>query len=170
MNYAEGAIATFTDMLGTLDTILGQAEAAGMGDAVLTSKLAEDMFPLETQVRIAVNQIILAFGRVCASEIPLDEAPYATLVEARERVATMRAAVIAARDAAWLPADAPIDFTLPNDMRFVMSAAEYLRDWTMPNFYFHVTMAYALLRREGLALGKLQFMGHMARYARPADA
>jgi len=168
MDYAENAIAIFTDMLGTLDTVLGQAEAAGMDDTVLAAKLADDMFPLETQVRIAVNQIILALARVCATDIPLDETPYATLAEARERVGAMRAAVIAAKDARWLPAGAKIDFTLPNDMRFVMSATEYLRDWTMPNFYFHVTMTYALLRREGLPLGKLEFMRHMARHARPS--
>lgn len=170
MDYRENTIATFTAMLGTLDHVLGRAQAAGIDDTVLAVKLADDMFPLETQVRIAVNQIVLALGRVCASDVPLDESPYATLAEARERVAAILATVTAAQDAAWLPADAPIDFTLPNAMRFVMTSEEYIRDWTMPNFYFHVTMTYALLRREGLDLGKFDFLGHMARYAQPPAA
>ena len=66
-------------------------------------------------------------------------------------------------------ADTPVDYTLPNGMRFVMSSAEYIRDWTLPNFYFHAATAYGLLRREGLALGKADFMTHMMRYARPVE-
>ena len=52
-------------------------------------------------------------------------------------------------------------------MRFVMSAKEYLRDWTMRNFYFHACIGYALLRRDGLNLGKVDFLTFMSRYARP---
>jgi hypothetical protein len=168
MSYAEDTTATFTDTLGTLEHVLSRAQAAGMEDSMLGVKLADDMFPLETQVRIAVNQIILALGRVCGTDIPLDEAPYATLDEARARVAAVSAAVVAAKDAKWADAEDQVDFTLPNGMRFVMTAEEYVRDWTLPNLYFHVTMTYALLRREGLPLGKFDYMKHMARHARPS--
>ena len=48
-----------------------------------------------------------------------------------------------------------------------MSSEEDIRDWITPNFYFHVTMAYALLRIAGLAVGKMDFLKHMDRYKSP---
>lgn len=60
-----------------------------------------------------------------------------------------------------------VDYTRPNGMRCVMSATQYLRDWTMPNFYFHACIGYALLRRGTLNLGKVDFLTFMSRYARP---
>jgi hypothetical protein len=54
-------------------------------------------------------------------------------------------------------------------MRFVMTAAQYMRDWILPNFYFHATTAYALLRQSGLPLGKIDFLAHMMRYARAPE-
>jgi hypothetical protein len=165
MDYRDNACATFANMLTTLDQLAAKAQDAGLGDEVLAAKLADDMFPLETQFRIAVNQVILGLIRVTNAEIPLDETAYATLAQVRERLGAIRARVDEAAKADWLAPDAQVDFTLPNAMRFVMSAEEYIRDWTMPNFYFHTTMAYALLRREGLAIGKIDFLPHMARYA-----
>ena len=46
-----------------------------------------------------------------------------------------------------------------------MQAHEFLRDWTMPNLYFHATTAYGLLRHKGAALGKVDFVGYLMRYA-----
>ena len=171
MNYAASALATFDNMLGTLDHLASKAQAADMSDDLLGSaKLADDMFPLETQFRIAVNQVILALGRIFATEIPLDETAYGSFAMVRERLAAIRAEVIKAGTAQAASADTPVDYTLPNDMRFVMSAEDYLRDWTMPNFYFHTAMAYALLRHQGLSLGKSNFLPHMMRHAQPAEA
>lgn len=50
-----------------------------------------------------------------------------------------------------------------------MSAEEDMRDWILPNFYFHVTMAYALLRHGGLAVGKMDFLPHMKRHIVETD-
>jgi hypothetical protein len=50
-----------------------------------------------------------------------------------------------------------------------MSSEEDIRDWIMPNLYFHVTMVYALLRNAGLAIGKMDFMPHMARHKVAAE-
>ena len=171
MDYAASALATFDNMLGTLDHLAKKALDAGLEDEMLASaKLADDMFPLETQFRIAVNQVILALGRVWAMDIPLDETAYESFAAARERLAQARARVAEAKTHDAASADTPVDYTLPNGMRFVMSSEEYLRDWTMPNFYFHASTAYGLLRREGLALGKADFMTFMMRYARPAES
>ncbi len=171
MSYSSAALATFDNMLGTLDHLASKAQAAGTADGLLAeAKLAEDMFPLETQFRIAINQVYMGLQRVWGMDIPLDETPYATFAEVRDKLATAKARVEKARQGEAAPADRDIDMTLPNGMRFVMQAHEYLRDWTMPNFYFHATTAYGLLRREGLELGKVDFMGFLLRYSRPADA
>ena len=171
MTYAKSALATFANVLGTLDHLAAKAQGAGFADDMLASaKLADDMFPLETQFRIAVNQVLLALGRVWAMEIPLDETAYDSFVAVRAQIGAARGHCAAAKGREAAPADAPVDYTLPNGMRFVMSSEEYLRDWTLPNFYFHAATAYGLLRREGLELGKADFMTFMTRYARPVES
>lgn len=171
MSYSSAALATFDNMLGTLDHLAGKARDHGCADPLLNdAKLADDMFPLETQFRIAINQVYLALNRVWSMQIPLDEAAYAGFAEIRAAISAARARVSEARGIEAAPSDGTIDMTLPNGMRFVMQAHEYVRDWTMPNFYFHVTTAYGLLRREGVTLGKIDFMGFMLQYAKRDEA
>jgi hypothetical protein len=164
MNYAELAQGTFANMLGTLDRLAAAAEDAGLGDGVLEARLAEDMFPLELQFRVAMNQVLLALGQVGNTPVALEAKTYASFAEIRARIAVIAATIAESDPAQWAPAEATVDLTLPNGVRFVMSSAEDIRDWILPNFYFHVTMAYALLRREGLELGKMDFIPHMARH------
>ena len=170
MSYATSALATYDNILTTLDHLASKAQDAGFNDAVLVdAKLAEDMFPLETQFRIAINQVLLALGRVWSMDIPLDETPYGSFATVRERLAECRAKVAEAKDRDAAAADSKVDYTLPNNMRFVMTSEEYIRDWMMPNFYFHAATAYGLLRREGLEIGKRDFLPFMMRYARPPE-
>ncbi|MCM3418571.1 DUF1993 domain-containing protein [Sphingopyxis alaskensis] len=151
-------------MLGTLDHLVGKAIDAKMPDDVLRAQLTEDMFPLELQFRVALNQVLLALNQVGGTTVPLEETTYTSLAEVRQRIAAVRALVDQTDPARWADAEAKVDLTLPNGVRFVMSSEEDVRDWIMPNFYFHVTMAYALLRDAGLAIGKMDFIPHMARH------
>lgn len=169
MSYARSALIIFTDMLGTLDHLVGKAVDAGIPDDVLGEKLTEDMFPLELQLRVAVNQALLALNQVGGKAVSLDETPYRSLAEVRERIAAVRALVDAAEAIEWADADAVVDLALPNGVRFSMSSEEDVRDWIMPNFYFHVTMAYALLRKAGLPIGKMDFLPHMERHKVQAE-
>ena len=59
---------------------------------------------------------------------------------------------------------------LPNGMAFDMAAEEYVRDWALPQFYFHVVTAYAILRHHGVAIGKGDYVPHMFAYLRPGTA
>lgn len=167
MSYAHSARTVFVNMLGTLDHLVGKAEEAGMADDVLAEKLTEDMFPLELQFRVALNQVLLALNQVGGKEVPLEEAPYRSLAEVRERIAAVRSQIEQADPADWAEPDAVVDLTLPNGVRFLMSSEEDIQDWIMPNFYFHVTMAYALLRSAGLDVGKMDFLPHMERHKVP---
>lgn len=164
MSYAAFAHGTFANMLGTLDHIVRKAEDAGIADDVLASRLTNDMFPLELQLRVALNQVLLGLNQVAGRALPLEEQAYRSLAEVRERVAAVRTALDQSAAAAWAEPDAVVDLTLPNGVRFVMSSEADIRDWILPNFYFHVTMAYALLRHAGLNLGKMDFLTHMSRH------
>ncbi len=168
MSYADSALATFADMLGTLDHLIGKAQDAGMTSDVLSAKLADDMFPLELQCRVALNQVLLAFTQVGGQALPLEAAPYRSLAELRERIAAVRTHIAGSDPAEWAEPHEPVDLTLPNGVRFLMSSEEDIRDWIMPNFYFHITMAYALLLSAGLPIGKMDFLPHMARHQVPA--
>ncbi|AMU94462.1 hypothetical protein AOA14_07570 [Sphingopyxis terrae subsp. terrae NBRC 15098] len=164
MTYAQSARMTFANMLGTLDHLVSKAIDAGMTDEVLADKLTDDMFPLELQFRVALNQVVLALNQVGGQALPLEEVAYKSLAEVRQRISTIRSLVEQTGPAEWADAGALVDLTLPNGVRFLMSAEEDIRDWILPNFYFHVTMAYALLRNAGLLIGKMDFIPHMARH------
>lgn len=138
-----------------------------MADDVLAVKLTEDMFTLELQFRVAINQVLLALNQVAGKTVPLEEAPYRSLAELRERIAAVRSQIDQADPTEWAAPDVAVDLTLPNGVRFLMTSEEDIRDWIMPNFYFHVTMAYALLRSAGLAVGKMDFLPHMDRHKVP---
>ena len=167
MSYAHSARTVFVNMLGTLDHLVVKAEEAGMGDNVLAERLTEDMFPLELQLRVALNQVLLALNQVGGKTVSLEEASYRSLPEVRERIAAVRSQLDQADPSEWAEANAPVDLTLPNGVRFLMSSEEDIQDWIMPNFYFHVTMAYALLRNAGLPIGKMDFLPHMNRHKVP---
>lgn len=170
MFYARSARQVFINMLGTLDHLVGKAQAAGMKDDVLAEKLTDDMFPLELQFRVALNQVLLALNQVAGDTVPLEEVAYRSLAEVRDRIAAVRKRISEAVPSEWAEADAAVDLTLPNGVRFLMTSAEDIQDWIMPNFYFHVAMAYALLRNAGLAIGKMDFLPHMERHKAPATS
>lgn len=170
MPYARSARIAFTDMLGTLDHLVSKAQEAGLGVDVLDERLSEDMFPLELQLRVALNQVLLAINQVGSGAIPLEEASYTSLSQVRERIAFVHEQIDRTVPDNWAEPDSAVDLTLPNGVRFVMSAQQDVRDWLLPNFYFHVTMAYVLLRKAGLSIGKMDFLPHMSRYIALADA
>lgn len=168
MQYVRSARAVFTNLLGTLSHLVNEAERAGMADEVLADRLTEDMFPLEMQFRVALNQVLLALNQVAGTAAPLEEIPYRSLTEVRDRIAAVRAQLGRTDPARWANADAPVDLILPNGVRFLMSSEEDIQDWILPNLYFHVTMAYALLRHAGLKIGKMDYLPHMDRHKVPS--
>lgn len=168
MSYARSGRHVFVNMLGTLDHLAAKAQDAGMKDDVLAAKLIEDMFPLELQFRVALNQVLLALNQVAGKAVPLEDAAYCSLTDVRERIAVVRSQILQADPTEWADADAAVNLTLPNGVRFLMSSEEDIQDWILPNFFFHVTMAYTLLRNAGLAVGKMDFLPHMDRHNVPA--
>lgn len=104
-----------------------------------------------------------ALNQVGRKTLLLEEDTYRSLVDARACTASVRSHIKQSDPTEWAGADEPVDLTLPNGIRFLISS-EAIRDWMMPNLYCHVTVADALLRYAGLSLGKMDFLPHMARH------
>ncbi|MBJ6120847.1 DUF1993 domain-containing protein [Sphingomonas mollis] len=183
MTLSDLLVPTYVQMLGALSKWLAKAEAqrpVNEAESLLSARLAPDMFPLATQVRFACRQAQEGVFRLLEQEFPpsletlLDEGRNAgerpgTLADAhgriRETIAVIEAA--AARGITIAPA-APIAHALPNGMTLDLTAEQYVRDWALPQFYFHVVTAYSILRAQGIDLGKADYAAHMFPYFRPS--
>lgn len=170
MSYATAMLATYANMLGTLDHLVTKAEGNAKGEALLQARLAEDMFPLHTQIRFTLDQVVTPLKRLGKVDLPFDESDISSFAEAHARIAAARALIEATDPATWPASGDVVEFTLPNGMTFAMQAHEYCRDWATPQFYFHLMAAYAILRAEGLAIGKADYVGYMMRYMKQPAA
>lgn len=171
MSYATAALATYANMLGTLDHLVVKASDHEKGNALLEARLAEDMYPLAAQIRFTVAQVNIALDRLGSLELKLDESDIADFADARARIAMAQELVAATDPTDWPAADTVVEFDLPNGMSFSMKAHEYLRDWATPQFYFHLMTTYSLLRMEGVEVGKADYVPHMMKYLKaPGDA
>jgi hypothetical protein len=174
-------VPTYVQMLGALSAWLGKAAEAKPADeaqSFLTARLAPDMFPLGTQVRFACVQAQEGVFRLRGQALPssigilLEEGRNAaanpgSIDDARARIAETIAVVEActAKPVEVNPAT-PIAHELPQGMVFDLVAEQYARDWALPQFYFHLVTAYAILRMEGVALGRADYVAHMFAYLR----
>lgn len=174
-------VPTFANMLRALSGWLDKAEAqkhAGQAEALLSARLAPDMFPLSTQIRFACVQAWEAVSRLQGTDYPpavqalLDEGRNAgerpgSLAEAKARIAETVAMLNAlAPDALDIAPDSPIAHALPNGLTFDLPAEGYARDWALAQFNFHLMIAYALLRGQGVALGKVDYIPHLLPHLR----
>lgn len=166
MSYATAALATYANMLGTLDNLIAKASAHDKSEALLEARLAEDMFPLQTQIRYTAAQVTIALDRLGNLGLTLDESDITSFADARARVAAAQTLVAATDLASWPASEAIVAFDLPNGMAFAMQAHEYCRDWIAPQLYFHLTAAYAIMRKEGVAIGKVDYLPFMMKYLR----
>lgn len=183
MTLLDVLLPTYGQMLRALSAWLRKAEGQmpdGAAEALLAAKLAPDMFPLSTQVRFACVQAQEGVFRLRGEPFPgavatlLDEGRNAperpgSIADALARIAETLAVVeVAARDAPVMDPAMPIAHALPQGMVFDLTAEQYVRDWALPQFYFHVMTAYTILRAQGVELGKADYVEHMFAYLRPA--
>lgn len=128
-------------------------------DDLLGARLVDDMHPLVNQVQLASDSAKGAMARLAGVPIPAMPDTEASFADLQARIARTLDFV------ASIPADAvngkeasEIVLTFPQgEMRF--TASDYVRGFVLPNFYFHLTTAYALLRAQGVPIGKRDFLG-----------
>lgn len=175
-------IPTYTQMLGSLSGWLNKAEQqlpAEDAEVLLSARLAPDMFPLSTQVRFACIQVREAICRLQGDPLPAviselleegrnaDEKP-GTLADAKSRIdETLKVLEGLTADALDGNADKPLAHELPNGMILDLTAEQYARDWTLGQFYFHIMIAYSILRSNHVDIGKADYVAHMFPYIRP---
>jgi len=165
MNLYDQSIHVYRQGLTMLSGLLAKAEDHAKGDGLLQSKLADDMHPLAVQIRFLSNQPGEAAERLTGRKFSSRDENDANLADARAFLAKMEEMLGQIERSEMKDADSTIVMDLPNGMQFTMTLSEYIRDWAMPNFYFHLTTAYAILRHEGVELGKADFVPHMFKYA-----
>ena len=167
MSYATAARATYRSRLTTLNGLLAKAEAHEEGDAVLQARLTDDMHPLATQIRFVTNIPGEALQRLGVLSFSSSDAELGSFAEAKALVAQTAALLEGVSADALPPHDQRIEFAIGGGAyNFAMSAEEYVREFSLPNFYFHLSMTYAILRMKGLAIGKADFIPHMFQYMR----
>ena len=159
------SIPQFTKMLTNLSNILKKGEefakAKGVDDAVLVSecRLAPDMFPLSKQIQIACDQVKNGMARLAGVEPPKLEDNETTFAQLQERIAKTIAFTNSLKPAQVDGTEAKdIKFSI-REWNFEFVGEQYLLTWIIPNFYFHVTTAYAILRHNGVEIGKTDYLG-----------
>ena len=160
----DASVSVFNRTLGALSAILDKAAAhagaRGFDVAVLLSdRLAPDMFTLTRQVQIACDTAKGAAARLAGLEVPRHEDTETTVAELKARIAKTLAFVNGIPAAAFVGSE---DRSVVLQMR--KQAVEfvgrtYLFEHALPNLFFHVTTAYAILRHNGVDIGKGDYLG-----------
>ena len=170
------SVGTFVPMLGSLKGLIGKgagyAEEKGLDPATLVNaKLAPDMFTLAKQVQVGCDQAKDSVAHLTGIEAPRFEAPDETLGALEARIDKVVAYLDGVDAAAFAGAETRgRDIPLPDGRAISMTGVEFLRDWALPHFYFHVVTAYDILRHAGVEIGKRDYMTGVARFIRPAPA
>lgn len=165
VSMSSASLPVFQKMLGNLKHILAKgqahAQARKFDPQVLTQyRLAPDMLPFTRQVLIACDAAKLCVARIAGLEAPKFDDQESTFEELQARI-DKTLAWLATVQAEQLDGTEDKDITFPvgrDGSTRTMKAEAYLKHWATPNVYFHVTTAYAILRHNGVELGKADFL------------
>lgn len=153
----------FIQGMANIPAWLDKALAEGKSEAALMeARLAPDMKPLPAQIQMASDSAKNAMARLVGIEAPAmpdTESSFAELkARCRKTIDFIRSIDRSALDGAD---ERPVTLTFPNGMGYRWAGADYLTGFALPNFHFHVTMTYAVLRAQGVAIGKPDFLSHL---------
>ncbi len=164
ISMSSASLPVCTTMLGNLSHFLTKAQAfvdqKKCDPAALTQfRLSPDMLPFTRQVLIACDAVKNGLARITGVEAPKFEDSESTIAELQQRIAKTLAFVKTIEPAKLDGTEArEITFPVGREMTRTMTAEAYLKHWMLPNMYFHVTMAYAILRHNGVELGKSDYL------------
>jgi hypothetical protein len=160
----QASVPAFLQMLGALSGVLAKAEAYAAERKIeqavlLDSRLAPDMFPLIRQIWIAADFAKGCCARLAGVEIPSYADDETSFAELGARLAKTIEFVQGFRPAA-IDGSEEREITLKlGGQQVTFSGQQYLVNFVLPNFYFHTTTAYAILRHAGVPLGKRDYLG-----------
>lgn len=154
----------FTHSLTALSNILAKAEAHAAEkkikpEVIPQLRLVADMFPLWRQVTIATDHAKGACARLAGVEVPSFADTETTLAELQERIAKTIAFIATIPADAFDGAEARTITVKAGPRELTFPATQYYHGYAVPNFYFHMSTAYNILRGNGVAVGKTDFLG-----------
>jgi uncharacterized protein len=162
---SKASIPAFAIGLNALSAVLDKAAAHAAAKKIdpsvlLQSRLYPDMLTLARQVQIVCDQAKNGSARLAGTEAPRFEDNETTIEQLKDRIAKTLA-LVKAVDAGQVDGGADRDLTFPlgPTSKGHMKGEDYLNHFVLPNFYFHLTVAYAILRHNGVDLGKRDFLG-----------
>lgn len=165
MSMTAASIPVFEIALNALSAILDKAEAYAEAKKIdaavlLNARLFPDMLPLTRQVQIASDLAKNCGARLAEIDPPRYEDTENTIAELKARL-SKTVAFLKSLDTKKIDesADREITFPLGGTNKGQMKGADYLHHFVVPNFYFHVTTAYDILRHNGVEIGKRDFIG-----------
>lgn len=131
----------------------------GLDETALTqARLAEDMFPLVKQVQIASDAAKGVGARLSGAEVPSFPDTEVTFADLQARIAKTIGFLKTVQPEAMEGSESKtVTIKLPKE-ELTFNGLDYLQTFAMPNFYFHVTTTYAILRHKGVQLGKNDFL------------
>jgi len=158
------SVPVFVRMLTNLSAWLDKAESHAQSkkfdpSVYLGTRLAPDMLSFTTQIQIACDTAKFCVARLGGVEAPKFSDAESSLADLRARIdATI--AYLKSVPAAQIDGSEDKDITIPRrDGSMLMKGEAYLKHYALPNFFFHVTTAYALLRHNGVEVGKPDYLG-----------
>lgn len=160
----QASVPVYVRQLTALSAILDKANGYAAQrkidtTALVQTRLFPDMLPLAQQVQFACNHAIRGAARLSGMEPPKVDDNERTLDDLKARIASTLA-FMKGVDSKKIDGAEDREISFPAGNRtMTLSGADYLLHFSMPNFYFHVTTAYAILRHVGLEIGKGDFMG-----------
>jgi hypothetical protein len=164
ISMSSASLPVFKAMLGNLSHILDKAQAHAEAKkfdpaALLQFRLAPDMLPFTRQILIACDAAKNGVARISGVEAPKFEDNEATFPELKARIQkTLDYLASVPRESLDGTEDKDITFPVGREATRTMKAEAYLKHWAMANFFFHITMAYAILRHNGVELGKADYL------------
>jgi hypothetical protein len=166
LSFYDASVPALRRGLVVLDNLLAKAEAhvaeTGIDPAtLLNARIAPDMHPFTRQVQMVSDNAKGAVARLAGIDAPAMADEEQSLGELRQRIARTIAFVDTVK-----PADISDDAGRTIVLKLArgeitFTAQSYLLGFALPNFYFHLTTAYDLLRQQGLAIGKRDFIGQL---------
>lgn len=159
---------TFLPLLQNLSSLLARGAEKLDPAEMVGLRLAPDMHPLARQVQFVCFQAVDAVAHLSGQPQPALETPDEDLDQLQRRIAATIAALRELPPASLADAaERPVRRVLGDQFLLEMSGLQYLRDFTLPNFYFHLVTTYAILRSHGVDLGKADYMRHIGYALRP---
>jgi uncharacterized protein len=160
----QASVPAFVQMLTALSKVLDKAAdfaAAKKIDqsVLLNARLAPDMFPLTRQVQIAADFAKGPIARLAGQEVPKYDDSETTIDALKARIAKTLA-FVQSFGAAQIDGTEAREIVLTvGGQPMTLTGQNYLVNFALPNFYFHLTAAYAILRHNGVEIGKKDYMG-----------